>query len=344
MKTRLLRRVELLRRFACPLVLAIACASRTAAATPAPSPDGFDARRAIFAYDAQAPFALEEASAEPRADATVREISFVGDPRDGASTRVTATLIAPTNGRNHAGILWVHWLGEPATTNRTEFRAEALALAAHGVVSLLVDAMWSQPGWYRDRVLDQDFAHSVRQVVELRRALDLLAAQPGIDPHRLALVGHDYGAMHGIIAAALDPRVKTCVLIAATPSFNDWAFFRSQPASMDDYLRQNAPLELREYAAALAGRAVFMQFAHDDPYVPLAKAQSFFDALREPRERRIYQGAGHEMTAPPQIQTDRTAWLMRELGLEPGRVDWNRSSLRIWVSARLGPTVIRRVS
>jgi pimeloyl-ACP methyl ester carboxylesterase len=153
-------------------------------------------------------------------------------------------------------------------------------------------------------------------VIELQRALDLLLARPEVDASRVALVGHDYGAMHGIVAAAVDSRVKTCVFIAAAPSFNDWAFFAKKPASMDDYLKQNAPLDLLAYAPRLAGRPVFLQFAREDEYVPIPRADAFFAALREPRRIQIYDGAHHEMTAPAAIREDRTAWLVEKLGLE----------------------------
>jgi cephalosporin-C deacetylase-like acetyl esterase len=96
-------------------------------------------------------------------------------------------------------------------------------------------------------VLAEDRAMYIRQVIELRRALDLLASRPEVDATRLALVGHDYGAMHGIIAAAFDSRVRTGVFIAAAPSFHDWAFYLQKPADMDAYLRELAPLVLLDF-------------------------------------------------------------------------------------------------
>ncbi len=67
----------------------------------------------------------------------------------------------------------------------------------------------------RQRVIDQ--------VIETRRALDLLLSQPGVDQKRIAFVGHDYGAMYGSILAAADKRVKSFILIAGIGSFSDWS-------------------------------------------------------------------------------------------------------------------------
>lgn len=57
-------------------------------------------------------------------------------------------------------------------------------------------------------------------VIDLRRALDLLLAQPGADPKRIAFVGHDYGSMHGAILAGVDRRPQSYVLLTPTGSFS----------------------------------------------------------------------------------------------------------------------------
>ena len=47
---------------------------------------------------------------------------------------------------------------------------------------------------------------------DLRRALDVLLAQPGVDPKRIAYVGHDFGAMYGAVLAGVDRRVSVWAL------------------------------------------------------------------------------------------------------------------------------------
>ncbi len=274
---------------------------------PARASDVLQERAPLFAYDTAAPFEVTGRSSELCGMVCVDDIAFTVATATERWT-VNAYLVAPDaeDTRPCAGVLWIHWLGDPATTGRVQFLDEAVALAERGVVSVLVDAMWARPGWYRNRVLDEDYANSVRQVIALRRALDLVRAQPRVDPARIGLVAHDYGAMYGTIALALDARVKTAVLIAATPSFNDWAFFAKKPASMEDYLKQNAPLELRDYLGSLRGMGLFMQFAGKDEYVPLDQADAFFAAAHEPKQRKLYPEAGHAMTSPAAIREDRT--------------------------------------
>src|SRR6476620_9916375 len=101
---------------------------------------------------------------------------------------VTAELITGDAGPSHPGVLFVHWLGNPKTTNHTEFEPDAIALAKRGVTSLLVDTMWAGgESWFNKmgKSIDNDYRDTVDQVIDLRVALDVLMVQPGIDPSRV---------------------------------------------------------------------------------------------------------------------------------------------------------------
>lgn len=265
---------------------------------------------AQFAYDRSAPLILQEGGRETRGGAVVRDITFTP-----AGSPVKAYLVTPaTPPVPHAAILYVHWLGEPKTTNRTEFLDEAVALAGRGVVSLLVDTMWAEPGWYKNRIPEEDYSRAIRQVIELRRAMDLLLSQPGIDPARVAFVGHDFGAMYGMIASALDRRAKTYVFMAATPHFIDWFLFRQQPKDLEAYRKQLAAIDPVLFVPKLAPASVFLQFANKDFYVPPEKAAEFY-AAAGPRKQMATYDAGHDLHTP-EVAADRVAWLARELDLK----------------------------
>jgi dienelactone hydrolase len=280
--------------------------------------------REIFTYDATADLGVQVVSARTQGGVVVTDVTFVARP-ERPTERVAAYIVAPVAppgsataaqapAGDFAGVLWVHWLGNPATTNRTEFLDEATALASRGVVSVLVDAMWARPRWYRDRSLDDDYANAIAQVVALRRSLDLLVAQPGVDRARIGLVGHDYGGMYGAIAAGVDGRPRTQIVVAATASLLDWAFFYGkQPSSMERYKREHQALSLCDHLAAAERTSVLFQFAERDEFVTAARAQALFAAAAGPKQMIVYGRAGHDMTAPPAIRVDRTAWLLREL-------------------------------
>lgn len=306
-----------LRRFV-PAVAALVLAAPLLAAestptppTPATTTEIAPADPSLFAYDRAAPLEVKDVGAETRNGVLVRDITFVGvkDP-------IKAFIVSPASAsapaaESLAGILYVHWLGEPSTTNRTEFLAEATALASRGIVSLLVDTMWAQPKWYPNRIPENDYAEAVRQVIELRRAMDLLLAQPGIDPKRVAFVGHDFGAMYGLVAEALDRRACTSVLLTPVPRFIDWFLFARQPKDLEAYRRQLAPLDPMRFAARVAPAPVFFQFASHDQYVTAAAAAEFYAAAGVRKQCATYD-AGHDLHNAD-ASADRVAWLIREL-------------------------------
>jgi dienelactone hydrolase len=267
---------------------------------------------AVFRYDASAPLQVAEAGVETEGGAAVHDIRFTPIPgRDPVKTY----LVVPEGKGPFAGVLWVHWLGEPATTNRMQYLKEAVGLAPKGVVSLLVEAMWSAPDWYGKRVPEEDYDNSIRQVIALRRAMDLLSSRPEVDKARLGFVGHDYGGMYGMLAAGVDRRARTYVYVAVAPSLSHWAFFSRQPASKAEYLRKNAVLELTDYLRQVKNASTLFQFANNDVYVSRADTTVVLGAAVAPKEKRFYD-ADHSMSTA-QIAADRDAWLLKELGIEP---------------------------
>jgi dienelactone hydrolase len=304
------------RRFVVGFWFAVSCSYSLAADAPPSGPASSSpdmqvtaAPSSLFDYDTSAPLDVQEVGKEVRDEAIIRDITFAG-----GRNRMTAYLVSPERGGDSlAGILYVHWLGQRETTNRTEFLNEAIALASQGVVSLLIDAMWSQPKWYEKRIPEEDYDHAIAQVIDLRRALDLLVAQPGVDGARVGFVGHDFGAMYGIVMGAVDRRPSAYALMAAAPHFIDWLLFARQPKSLDEYRRQLAPLDPIVFIPKLAPTPVFLQFAARDEYVPTASADKFYSAAL-PRKQTAMYDAGHDLQSPD-ATADRINWLMRSLKL-----------------------------
>ncbi len=82
----------------------------------------------------------------------------------------------------------------------------------------------------------------IDQTIDLRRAIDVLLMQPGIDNERIAFVGHDYGAMFGSIMAGIDKRVKACVLVTGMGNFGDWSLkYWKKPSARRGRVVQKVP-------------------------------------------------------------------------------------------------------
>jgi dienelactone hydrolase len=269
-----------------------------------------------FSYQ-KPPVQIRQVSAKTTAGVRIRDIQFTGIMGD----QIPAYLVEPLRGcrptRNScAGALFVHWYEPHASNaNRSEFLPEAYYLARHGAVCVLVDAMWAKPGWFEQRNSADDYSASITQVKNLRRALDVLIHQPGVDPSRIAYIGHDFGMMFGAILAGVDHRIRAAVLIAGTSCLSDWYLLgRKLDAGPRSKLKvQLSPLCPILYLSHAMG-PVLLQFGNNDPYVPARNAQSLADAAPEPKRVRFYDG-GHALNG--QARMERLEWLALRLRLGP---------------------------
>ena len=228
---------------------------------------------------------------------TVKEVTFASP----TGHRVFGEIVEPIHAGLHAGVLFVHWLGDAKTTNHTEFDPDAIALAHKGVTSLLVDAMWSTPSWFdHGRSTKVDFVDTVNQVIDLRRALDVLTTRPDVDSNRIAFVGHDFGSMCGAVLAGIDKRPKWYVLMAGTVTFSEWYLLGAQPADKAAYIAKMAALN----------PTLYMPHATAEAFL-LSRARRFADAVTAPKEVRFYD-AGHSL-AIPGARHDRISWLESKL-------------------------------
>lgn len=258
----------------------------------------------LFDYDAAAPFELQ-----PLPGPTIENLRFASP----SGNQLEAYLITPPGDGPFPAILYVHWY-EPHSilSNRCEFLSEAVALAGEGVISLLVSTMWSDVSWYTQRRRHEDYAHSIRQVIDLRRSLDLLASRPKVDADRLGYVGHDFGGMYGAVLAALDKRIQTFVLMAATTRFSDWMLYGAQieGAEREAYIQQMSTFDPLKYIGQAAPASVLLQFAEGDFYVSAERAQEFYDAAHEPKKVETYT-AGHDLD--DRARHTRVQWLREHL-------------------------------
>jgi dienelactone hydrolase len=264
-----------------------------------------------FDYDRDAPLDIRDVGQGEEAGVVERLFTYATP----FGQRRAAELIRPSATGPHAAILYVHWYEpEAPDSNRTQFHHEAVQMARRGAVSLLIETIWSDRDWFIKRTQAEDFGASVRQVVELRRAIDLLLIQPGIDPTRFAYVGHDFGGMYGVLAGAADGRPTRYAIMAATPRFHEWYLYypKLEGKAREAFIAQIAPLDPIANVARLAPAPILFQFARSDRHVPIERAEQFYAAAAEPKAIRWYD-AGHGLN--DQATGDRVAWLSGQLGL-----------------------------
>jgi len=256
-------------------------------------------------------------SATPAAarDVRVVDVSLRPPGRDDVARAWLVGADADDDGRPRPGVLWLHWLGH-RHNDRGEYLPLAVELASRGVVSLLPAGHFP---WVPDpdgtatdvqRVRDQVAAHAV--------ALDHLCAQPGVDPARVALVGHDYGGMYGALLADRDERISTLALQALDASWATWfAWFwlRLEGPARDEYAARFAGLEPLDAVGRLAerlGDRMLLQWAGNDTFVTPAVRAAYESA--NPKARSVeYVNADHMLD--DRAAVDLRAFLAERLDL-----------------------------
>jgi pimeloyl-ACP methyl ester carboxylesterase len=224
---------------------------------------------------------------------------------------VEAFVVEPADGEIRAGILFLHWLGEHRS-DRTQFLSEARDWARRGVRSVLPAGRLP---WVPDPVdADTDVANIELEHGRLGTALDRLS--DGLPKRtRLGLVGHDFGAMHGMLLASHRPVFSATVLIAATPRWGDW-FLRFWKIEGDrfDYLRRLAPFDPLTAARDLRG-PILWQFSDRDYFIPAMSAVELARAATASGDPLIeWYKADHAMRSA-KARAARTTFLSRELRL-----------------------------
>jgi dienelactone hydrolase len=283
-------------------------------ATPEATPQPFEELVSMFSYDQSTPLNVRVISTKEQDGATVEDITY---DRLGGGDPAQAYLVLPKGDGPFAAILYVHWY-EPSspTSNRAEFLNEAVDMAKDGAVSLLISTNWSDPAWFNDgRSLATDYDDSIAQVRELRRALDVLEAQPQVDKTRIGYVGHDFGAMYGAVLSGVDARPKAYVLIAGTKSFSDWFLLGSRLTDTEQnaFIDRMSALDPRTYVAHATAAYILFQFGEQDPYVSHDDASDFFHATAVTKGIMRYD-TGHAMELP-EIEAARKGVLDWQLGL-----------------------------
>lgn len=253
---------------------------------------------------------------QPRVETVV--VDQVSIPVPGQAP-LDAFLVRPDRGgkRNqYAGVLDLHWF-EPGfvSADNSEFLPEAIALAQRGVVSVLPQQRFP---WAGDPVGDPSDRTAVENgVADARAALDYLAGQRGVDPHRLAVVGHDYGAMYGTVLAETDPRVLAAVHVALDARWANWfdLFWLGLDGEEEAaYFALFAGLDPVDNVGRLGDRQ-FFQWAETDFFIPAAIREQFAAAAPS-APATTYSRVSHAMDLLT-VESDRVEFLRQQLGFAP---------------------------
>src|SRR3712207_2201177 len=193
----------------------------------------------------------------------VRDVSFFGGQERGP-----AFLLTPPGKGPYPAVVYLHGSGG----DRFEMLQAAGWLAARRAVALTVESAYSPnravelgPGVAG---LRKERNRTVQEIVELRRAVDLLQSLPQVDDDRIGFVGYSAGARSGAILAGVEPRIKAFVFMSGGEDSVD-EFMKLVPARRRNEVR---PLledtDGLKYIARAAPSKLFFQVGKRDSVVP----------------------------------------------------------------------------
>ena len=286
-----------------------------------------------FDYDTKTGLEQRETNIEKRGNVMLIEVNYAGDSGD----RVPAYLVIPHGGGDHPAIIWGHWLmkGSPLA-NKDEFLEEAIALAHVGVLSLLIDAPQARHGYGPEEkdpleAAQQQSEASVHQVIDLRRAVDLLRLRRDVDLKRIAYVGHSWDAHVGALLAGVDSRI-CCYVLMASGYFDEEDTFASHDPQTIAHIKEIGADRVHDYFRLYAfddpiyflghtqNESVFLQFASGDhpptvtPEAYKAQCQRYLDAFSSHDKQMTIYDASHALNAAARL--DRVRWLQKHLGFK----------------------------
>lgn len=274
-----------------------------------------------FSYDAKTPLNIKEIGVERRGEVEVHDIVY-DSPKGGG---VPAYLVIPSGRGPFAAIVWGHWYwANSSERNRTEFLAEAVALAQSGAVSILTDGPIARPGHVENKepLNEQQITDLVQQVIDMRRAVDVLLTRKEVDPGRIAYVGHSYNATVGAILSGVERRFKSFILMAGGLSDEidlkspEYQAFRKGvgPEKFDAFVKKYAWSDPGKYVSKAAPAFVFLQFASQEQFLNPERARQYETIVSPPKRLKLYD-APHALNA--EARRDRIAFLTEQLGLKP---------------------------
>ena len=254
---------------------------------------------------------------------------------DGATAKAPAAGIAVWH--QHAG---QYHLGksEPAGLAGNPMHHTGVALAREGYVVLCPDALCFEDRqdasgklkghWFERfeflRYVVEGRSMAWKNILDMRRAVDLLAARPEVRESRLGCYGHSMGSTHTWLVGPWEPRLKCLVGNCCLPTYK--GIHREHMLHcFPNFVPGIFPHgDTPDIAALIAPRALHMNFGETDGGSPIDEVRrgikviaAAYDAIHAEKNFSHYieQGSGHVLSKEMWQRT--RDWFARHLKSTP---------------------------
>jgi cephalosporin-C deacetylase-like acetyl esterase len=271
----------------------------------------------LFDYDQQLPLDIVEVGSWKEGDVTFTDITYAS-PKGG---RVPATLIEPPGSGPFAGVIIQHGL---PSNRQAEYKIGKL-YADMGAVVIAIDAPFARPeneNRFPLLFTEQDREDQIQLIVDLRRAIDLLATRQNVDPNRLAYIGVSYGGMIGGLLAGVEDRLQSYVLVVGDSGLvnHHMIGIEGMITPLDEMTEEEKkqwidtmwPIEPVHYISHAKPAALLFQNGIKDVLVPSHLALNYQNAGSDPKTVKWYE-SGHSL--PFEHFLDQLEWMSQYIGI-----------------------------
>jgi dienelactone hydrolase/quercetin dioxygenase-like cupin family protein len=291
-----------------------------------------------FAYDAGAPLDLMTSAPTAVPGGVQTDISFAS-PMGG---RASGFIVVPAGPPPFPAVI----LMGGSNAAPADVKAQAGELAQRGAVALAIDQSQTRPGGrplFTFTAADRDAA--IHTVVDLRRAIDVLAARTDVDTGRIGYWGFSHGTFLGGLLAGVDRRLTAYVfqsgggpdymLQHAPPQIAD-------PVALAGYRDAIGSIDADRYVARAAPAALLFQNGTLDHTYTAAGVAAWTAAGSSPKDIRTYP-ADHVLNAD--ATTDAIGFLIERLSLSNTSLGGARGILaQAKVTRPAGPVFVSLVA
>jgi dienelactone hydrolase len=263
--------------------------------------------RTPFSYDATTPLGfVDRGRVNDHYPIAVDDVSYTAG-RD----RVSAFLVHPPGARGKlAAVVYLHGAGG----DRKELVVPSTWLAARGAIALVITAPSTavpEPAGLKGvPFLRWQAQIQARDVIAVRRGVDLLARRPDVDPARIGFVGWSSGAHTGGILAGVEPRFRAIVLMSGGVAPVSAYTALARPALRAPIRRYLGSIDPLRYLRRSRNGTLFLEDGRRDEIVPRKALLTFWHAT--PNGTKIaWYDAGHALN--DRAYRDQLAWLAGKL-------------------------------